>query len=171
MLEVSESPGRADGVFRASVSAAKIPVPGAEKVWRRALRLPAVRINSRQTEPPELERPFGRRVAQGRNADATGQPSLDGGLDQSRRDVKTHGCYQGSRFRTLLVHTLRGAPGETPLCILPVKYGNGGRGYVYIEAGHAAQSLMLQAVALGLASTMVGAFSDEQLSRVLHRCR
>jgi SagB-type dehydrogenase family enzyme len=48
------------------------------------------------------------------------------------------------------------------------KYGNRGRGYVYIEAGHAAQSLMLQAVALGLASTMVGAFSDEQVSRVLH---
>ena len=48
------------------------------------------------------------------------------------------------------------------------KYGNRGRGYVYIEAGHAAQSLMLQAVALGLASTMVGAFSEEQVSQVLH---
>ncbi len=48
------------------------------------------------------------------------------------------------------------------------KYGNRGRGYVYIEAGHAAQSLMLQAVALGLASTMVGAFSDEEASLVLH---
>ncbi len=49
-----------------------------------------------------------------------------------------------------------------------IKYGNRGRGYVYIEAGHAAQSLMLQVVALGLVSTIVGAFGDDQVSRVLH---
>jgi SagB-type dehydrogenase family enzyme len=49
-----------------------------------------------------------------------------------------------------------------------VKYGNRGRGYVYIEAGHAAESLMLQAVALGLATTMVGAFSDEAVGRIFH---
>jgi SagB-type dehydrogenase family enzyme len=48
------------------------------------------------------------------------------------------------------------------------KYGNRGRGYVYIEAGHAAESLMLQAVALGLATTMVGAFSDDGVARLLH---
>ena len=48
-----------------------------------------------------------------------------------------------------------------------VKYGNRGRGYVYMEAGHAAESLMLQAVALGLATTMVGAFSDDEVSRLL----
>jgi nitroreductase len=34
-------------------------------------------------------------------------------------------------------------------------------------AGHAAQNLMLQAVALGLASTMVGAFDDEEVARLL----
>jgi SagB-type dehydrogenase family enzyme len=49
-----------------------------------------------------------------------------------------------------------------------VKYGNRGRGYVYMEAGHAAESLMLQAVALGLATTMVGAFSDDEVKRLLH---
>ena len=49
-----------------------------------------------------------------------------------------------------------------------VKYGNRGRGYVYMEAGHAAESLMLQAVALGLAATMVGAFEDGEVKRVLH---
>lgn len=48
-----------------------------------------------------------------------------------------------------------------------VKYGNRGRRYVYLEAGHAAESLMLQAVALGLGTTMVGAFSDEKVSRFL----
>jgi SagB-type dehydrogenase family enzyme len=49
-----------------------------------------------------------------------------------------------------------------------VKYGNRGRGYVYMEAGHAAESLMLQAVALGLAATMVGAFGDNAVKHLLH---
>jgi SagB-type dehydrogenase family enzyme len=49
-----------------------------------------------------------------------------------------------------------------------VKYGNRGRGYVYMEAGHAAESLMLQAVSLGLATTMVGAFDDDEVKRLLH---
>jgi SagB-type dehydrogenase family enzyme len=48
------------------------------------------------------------------------------------------------------------------------KYGARGRGYVYVEAGHAAQNLMLQAVALGLGATMVGAFDDEAVTRLLH---
>jgi len=47
-----------------------------------------------------------------------------------------------------------------------VKYGNRGRGYVFMEAGHAAESLMLQAVALGLATTMVGAFYDDEVKSV-----
>ena len=49
-----------------------------------------------------------------------------------------------------------------------VKYGLRGRGYVYMEAGHAAQNLMLQAVELGLGTTMVGAFDDAAVARVLH---
>jgi SagB-type dehydrogenase family enzyme len=48
------------------------------------------------------------------------------------------------------------------------KYGNRGRGYVYMEAGHAAENLMLQAVALGLAATMVGAFNDDAVKQLLH---
>jgi len=46
------------------------------------------------------------------------------------------------------------------------RYGRRGRRYVEMEAGHAAQSLMLQAVALGLATTIVGAFSDEDVKRI-----
>ena len=42
VLRVSRSPEGADGRFRTSVSAAKNPVPGAEKVWWRKLRLEAV---------------------------------------------------------------------------------------------------------------------------------
>lgn len=47
------------------------------------------------------------------------------------------------------------------------KYGERGRGYVLLEAGHAAENMMLQAVSLGLGATMVGAFSDPEVASVL----
>lgn len=40
--------------------------------------------------------------------------------------------------------------------------------YVHIEVGHAAQNMMLQAVALGLDTVPVGAYEDERVSRVLN---
>lgn len=48
-----------------------------------------------------------------------------------------------------------------------VKYGARAERYVLMEAGHAAQNLLLQAVALGLAATPVGAFEDQELTRLL----
>jgi SagB-type dehydrogenase family enzyme len=48
-----------------------------------------------------------------------------------------------------------------------VKYGDRGHRYVCLEAGHAAETMMLQAVALGLATTMVGAYSDDEVGRLL----
>jgi len=48
-----------------------------------------------------------------------------------------------------------------------VKYGHRGERYVYMEAGHAAGSLVLQAIALGLATTVVGAFDDSAVARLL----
>lgn len=47
------------------------------------------------------------------------------------------------------------------------KYSNRGRQYMYIEAGHIAQNVHLQAVALGLGSVPVGAFNDIQVKRLL----
>lgn len=38
--------------------------------------------------------------------------------------------------------------------------------YVHVEAGHAARNLCLQAVALGLGTTIVGAFSDAGVKRL-----
>jgi SagB-type dehydrogenase family enzyme len=80
--------------------------------------------------------------------------------------------------RDMLAHAARGqvwiATAPAVICVAAVferttvKYGSRGRGYVYIEAGHAAESLMLQAVALGLGTTMVGAFGDDEVKRLLH---
>lgn len=39
--------------------------------------------------------------------------------------------------------------------------------YVHLEAGHAAQNLLLQAVALGLGAVPIGAFQDEQVQAAL----
>ncbi len=47
------------------------------------------------------------------------------------------------------------------------EYGKRGARYVEIDAGHAAQNVCLQAVALGLGTTMVGAFEDSRVKRLL----
>ncbi len=49
------------------------------------------------------------------------------------------------------------------------RYGERGRlRYVPMDVGHAAQNLLLQAVALGLVSVPVGAFDDAAVARVLN---
>jgi SagB-type dehydrogenase family enzyme len=47
------------------------------------------------------------------------------------------------------------------------RYGRRGELYVLIEAGHASQNLSLAAAALGLGSTVVGAFDDARIRAVL----
>jgi SagB-type dehydrogenase family enzyme len=48
------------------------------------------------------------------------------------------------------------------------KYGERGRRYVHMEAGHTAQNVYLQAVSLNLGTVTVGAFSDEQVKRIVN---
>jgi SagB-type dehydrogenase family enzyme len=47
------------------------------------------------------------------------------------------------------------------------KYGDRTARYVHLEAGHAAQNLLLQAVALGLGGVVVGAFYDDKVQAAL----
>lgn len=47
------------------------------------------------------------------------------------------------------------------------KYGDRAERYVKLEAGHAGQNILLQAVALGLGGVPIGAFHDDQVQRVL----
>ncbi len=47
------------------------------------------------------------------------------------------------------------------------KYGARAERYVKLEAGHAAENLLLQAVALGLAAVVIGAFDDDDVATAL----
>lgn len=47
------------------------------------------------------------------------------------------------------------------------KYGKRGVRYVYMDHGHAAQNVSLQAVALDLGTVVIGAFDDDALGRVM----
>jgi SagB-type dehydrogenase family enzyme len=47
------------------------------------------------------------------------------------------------------------------------KYGQRGVRYVFMEAGHAAQNVSLQAVSLNLGTVVIGAFRDEKVKEIL----
>jgi SagB-type dehydrogenase family enzyme len=66
---------------------------------------------------------------------------------------------------------LRDAPVVFLICAVyertAVKYGERATRYVHMEVGHAAQNLLLQAVAMGLGGVPIGAFYDDQLKAAL----
>lgn len=65
--------------------------------------------------------------------------------------------------------------GRAPLVVVVVavsertaaKYGDRSGRYVDLEAGHAAQNLLLQAAAVDLAAVPIGAFDDDAVARIL----
>ncbi len=82
----------------------------------------------------------------------------------------------GDHRRDLMNAALRQeAIGEAPVTLViaavyertAVKYGERGARYVQLEAGHAAQNVLLEAVALGLGAVPIGAFSDERVEALL----
>jgi SagB-type dehydrogenase family enzyme len=48
------------------------------------------------------------------------------------------------------------------------KYGERGMRYLFMEVGHAAQNICLQAVALGLGTTVIGAFRDSDVKAAVN---
>jgi SagB-type dehydrogenase family enzyme len=63
------------------------------------------------------------------------------------------------------------APASIIISAIPerttVIYGDRGMNYIYMEAGHAAQNVYLQAVALDLGTVSVGSFDDEAVKSVV----
>ncbi|MEM2933964.1 MAG: SagB/ThcOx family dehydrogenase [Methanocellales archaeon] len=49
-----------------------------------------------------------------------------------------------------------------------IKYGERGRRYVHMEAGHAAQNVYLQAISLNLGTVVIGGFLDEKVKMILN---
>lgn len=47
------------------------------------------------------------------------------------------------------------------------RYGERGVQYTYMEAGHAAQNICLQAIALNTGAVTIGAFNEEQVKEIL----
>ncbi len=47
------------------------------------------------------------------------------------------------------------------------RYGERGKNYVYVDLGHSAQNVYLQAEALGMHSCAIGAFVDEDINKVM----
>lgn len=78
--------------------------------------------------------------------------------DHDIREALTAACYGQQCMAQASIHMV--------ICAQPDKivphYGERSRRYIDIEAGHIAQNIHLEAVALGLGSVAVGAFSDNQ---------
>ena len=130
-------------------------------------------------------------AAQGITADWGGRTSPSAGalypleLYLVTRAMYGHYRPQGHRLEVLADGDLRGevaaaaldqpAVRHAPLTIVisavyartVKKYGARGRRYAELEAGHVAQNVLLQAVALGLAAVPIGAFDDQRLAAAL----
>ena len=81
----------------------------------------------------------------------------------------------GDRRKLLASAARQGWLGRAPAVLLitgvcertMAKYGQRGRRYVHMEAGHAAQNVYLAATAQGLGTVMVGAFHDKEVQELL----
>lgn len=86
-------------------------------------------------------------------------------------------CLQRGSFRrrlqaAALEHACIGAAPLTLILTIDVahsavKYGQRAERYCLLEAGHAAQNVLLEATSLGLGSVPIGAFYDNAVSRIL----
>ena len=78
-----------------------------------------------------------------------------------RRDIR-HAAGEQEALNAPAIFAFTAVPARTA-----VRYDERALRYVQIEIGHAAQNLLLEAAALGLGAVPMGAFSDDELHRVL----
>ena len=83
-------------------------------------------------------------------------------LGDHRRELAAAALYQACIARAPAVVVIAAVYRRTS-----TKYGDHAERYVHIEAGHAVENVCLQAVAVGLGTTIVGAFSDVEVKRLL----
>jgi SagB-type dehydrogenase family enzyme len=101
----------------------------------------------------------------------------DQGVDHyspKKHRLKRH--LPGDVRRALQANALdQEAVGDAPACVVIAaviertarKYDERAERYCFMEAGHVAQNILLQATALGLAGVPVGAFEDDRIAKVL----
>ncbi|MCX6009878.1 MAG: SagB/ThcOx family dehydrogenase [Chloroflexi bacterium] len=106
-----------------------------------------------------------------------GIESLAAGIYHYQVDSHSLSLHLSGDLRQKLADTALGqsfianCPVNMVVCALhprtAYRYGRRGERYVHMEVGHVGQNVSLQAVALGLATIMVGAFEDEEVRKVL----
>lgn len=84
------------------------------------------------------------------------------GGEDLRKNLSRAALGQSAIRNAAVVFVICGVPER-----ITRKYGERGIKYMYIEAGHIAQNIHLQAVALGLGSVPIGAFDDKAVGKVL----
>lgn len=110
----------------------------------------------------------------------TGNGSVEGleaGIYHYDVDSHSLSLHQPGDFRRELAQAaldqgfIATAPIDIVLCALyqrtSYRYGKRGERYVHMEVGHVGENVHLQAVALNLATVMIGAFDDEEVREVL----
>lgn len=106
-----------------------------------------------------------------------GIESLAAGIYHYQVDSHSLSLHLSGDLRQKLADTALGqsfianCPVDIVVCALhprtAYRYGRRGERYVHMEVGHVGQNVSLQAVDLGLATVMVGAFEDEEVGKVL----
>jgi SagB-type dehydrogenase family enzyme len=91
--------------------------------------------------------------------------------DDHRAEVTAGGDLRSALMAAALD---QGPVGEAPLVVAvaavpsrTARYGDRARRYVDLEAGHAAQNALLQAVAMDLVAVPIGAFDDDAVAQAL----
>jgi SagB-type dehydrogenase family enzyme len=68
--------------------------------------------------------------------------------------------------------SIKDAPAVLVFCAVyqrtTIKYGQRGIRYIYMEIGHSAQNVCLQAVSLSLGTVTIGAFNDKEVKKMVH---